>query len=367
VEPPDVNRGEYPFSVDAKGSIVYGLGAIKGLGEGPIESIIEARQGGRVFTDLFDFCARTEPRKVNKRALEALIRAGAFDSLGTARSVLQSALADAVRAAEQSAHNASSGIDDLFGEVVAAPSGDVYAGHRGALPWTTRERLKGEKDTLGLYVSGHPVDDYLDELRQYASDRISELRADGGSQAVAGLVVSHRIMKTRRGDDMGVLVLDDRSGRIEVTLFSEELAEFRRQLADDMIVVCDGVVAQDDREGGLKMRANRVRSLAQTRRDRIRAIVLALQPDDFGGDFAARLRQLLALDAAAGCPLWVDYRGRGARGRIALGEAWRLDPSDDCLTRLRQSFGAERILVEYGPDVPPPVPRQFAKRAASWS
>ena len=367
VEPPDVNRGEYPFSVDAQGSIVYGLGAIKGLGEGPIESIIEARQGGRAFTDLFDFCARTEPRKVNKRALEALIRAGAFDSLGTARSVLQSALADAVRAAEQSAHNASSGIDDLFGEVVAAPSGDVYAGHRGALPWTTRERLKGEKDTLGLYVSGHPVDDYFDELRQYASDRISELRADGGSQAVAGLVVSHRIMKTRRGDDMGVLVLDDRSGRIEVTLFSEELAEFRRQLADDMIVVCDGVVAQDDREGGLKMRANRVRSLAQTRRDRIRAIVLALQPDDFGGDFAARLRQLLALDAAAGCPLWVDYRGRGARGRIALGEAWRLDPSDDCLTRLRQSFGAERILVEYGPDVPPPAPRQFAKRAASWS
>ena len=347
VEPPDVNRGEFSFSVDENGSIIYGLGAIKGLGEGPVESIIEGRRGGRGFTDLFDFCARTDPRKVNKRANEALIRAGAFDSLKTGRGVLQAALADAVKAAEQSAHNASSGIDDLFGAVVQAREGDVYADYRHVVSWSTRDRLKREKDTLGLYVSGHPVDDCLDELCLFASDRISDLRADNRAQTVAGLVVSHRIMKTRRGDDMAVLVIDDRSGRIEVALFSEELEDFRQQLVDDIIVVLEGVVSLDDRDGSLKMRARRIRSLVDARRERIVAIVLALETGNFADDFSARLKQSVRADLGPGCALWIDYRGGGASGRITLGEDWRIDPSDDCLNRLRQVFGTSRVSVVY--------------------
>ncbi len=347
VEPPDVNCGEFQFSVDEEGHIIYGLGAIKGLGEGPIECILEARQHGEPFADLFDFCARIEPRKVNKRSIEALIKSGAFDHFGGERAHLQAALADAVKAAEQSAHNASSGIEDLFGEVTQAAGTDVYADYSRVLPWSTRDRLKGEKDTLGLYVSGHPVDDYLEELKHFTSDRISDLRADRHKQSIAGLIVSHRIMKTRRGDDMAVLVLDDRSGRIEMTLFSEELGRFREQLADDIIVVCEGTVAEDERDGCLKMRGSSITCLADARRQRARAVVVQLEAADFTDDFSARLKQAVVADVGQGCPLWIEYRGAGASGRIVLGAPWCIDPNDDCLGRLKQRFGNDRVSMLY--------------------
>jgi DNA polymerase-3 subunit alpha len=345
VVPPDVNRGEFQFSVDEDGNIIYGLGAIKGLGEGPIDVILGARE--QPFVDLFDFCARIDSRKVNKRATEALIKSGAFDRLQLERAWLQAALPDAVKAAEQLAHNVNSGIDDLFGEVVQARDGDVYADYCGVVPWTSRERLKGEKNTLGLYVSGHPIEEYLEELRNFSGDRINNLRADSNTQSVAGLVVSHRVMKTRRGDDMAVLVLDDRSGRIEVALFSEELNRFRDQLVDDVIVVIEGVVSQDERDGSLKMRANTIASVTDARRQRAQAVVLQLCSDDFSADFPIRLKQALAGDTGGDCPLWVEYRGRRASGRVVLGHEWYIDPNDDCLIRLKQGFGDARVSVRY--------------------
>ena len=366
VQPPDVNRGEFAFSVNDEGNIIYGLGAIKGLGEGPVADLIAAREHNQPFKNLFDFCARVDAKKLNKRALEALIKSGAFDRLQPERAWLQAALPDAVKAAEQLAHNTSSGIDDLFGEVSTVTDGNVYADYAKVMPWSERERLKGEKSTLGLYVSGHPIDEYLDELRQFTKDRIADLRADKNTQSLAGLVVSHRIMKTRRGDDMAVLVLDDRSGRIETTLFSEELTRFRDQLMDDIIVVCEGTVSFDERDGTLKMRANAIASLADARRDRARGLVMQLDSSDFNGEFSDRLKQLLAGDVGDGCPLVIEYTGCGASGRVALGEHWRVDPNDDCLTRLKQQFGASRVSVIYGADPHEHRPRRLDGAAVAW-
>ncbi|MEL0152094.1 MAG: DNA polymerase III subunit alpha, partial [Halieaceae bacterium] len=132
--------------------IIYGLGGIKGLGEGPIGDLLEAR-GESAFTDLFDMCSRTDPRKVNRRAIEALIKSGALDELGAERSVLMSALDDAIRAAEQSAANEAAGMGDLFGEVVpSAGNGDPYRDHRRARSWTLRDILAGEKESLGSFL-----------------------------------------------------------------------------------------------------------------------------------------------------------------------------------------------------------------------
>ena len=218
---PDVNEGRYMFTVNAEGEIIYGLGAIKGLGEGPIESILEARQQSD-FKDLFDFCARTDPRRVNRRAIDAMIRSGAFDSLGEDRAVLMAAVDDALKAAQQSAENTARGMEDLFGDPARLPADvDVYANYRKAKPWPPKQRLAGERDTLGLYVTGHPIDEYEQEVRKFAPCKIADLRADGSrSQVVAGLVVAARTMKTKRGDTMAILSLDDRSARIEVTILA---------------------------------------------------------------------------------------------------------------------------------------------------
>ncbi len=344
---PDVNVGEYMFTVNERGEIIYGLGAIKGLGEGPIESIIAARNSGGPFTSLFDFCTRTDARKVNKRALEALIKAGAFDPLGVDRAILMASMQDAVQAAEQAAVNQDSGMLDLFGDVVPVPaSGDVYKAFRSARPWSTKQRLEGEKETLGLYVTGHPIDDYESELRAFVPNRIVDLKADNHNQSIAGLVVSLRTMKNKRGDNMAFVLLDDRSARIEVTLFADAYNEHREKLVKDALLVIEGQVSYDDYSGGLKMRGKGVRTLLEARSQAVRALELQLDENDFRGDFRAEFERLLN-DHRGACPVLIAYRRRGAAANLRLPEMWRVQPSDELLQRLRDRYGSERVRLAY--------------------
>jgi DNA polymerase-3 subunit alpha len=348
---PDVNEGQYMFTVNGRDEIIYGLGAIKGLGEGPIENILAARDDAGPFLDLFDFCTRTDPRKVNRRATEALIRAGAFDSLAVDRWVLMASLDDALKTAEQSASNRDCGIDDLFGEVVPGPAdgqGDVYAPFRQVRPWSGRERLAGEKDTLGLYVTGHPIDEYEAEVRKFAPTRIAELRADKqGSQVVAGLIVASRTMKTKRGDTMAVLQLDDRSARIEVTVYADTYNENREMLGKDTIVIIEGSVAHDDYSGGLGMRAKSVRSLLQARQNYASELTIEVSQDMLDEKMADWLEQTLAGAVGGSCPVSLIYRQPGNRARVKLGERWQVLPSDELLQALRECVGNERVALQY--------------------
>jgi DNA polymerase-3 subunit alpha len=348
---PDVNEGQHMFTVNEGGEIIYGLGAIKGLGEGPIESILSTRETDGAFLDLFDFCARTDPRKVNRRAIEALIRSGAFDNLGIERWVLMASVDDALKAAEQSASNRDSGIDDLFGEVVPSQgngSGDVYAPFRSARPWSGKERLGGEKDTLGLYVTGHPIDEYEAEVRKFAPTRIADLRADKqGNQVLAGLIVATRTMKTKRGDTMAVLQLDDRSARIEVTIYADTYAEHRELLGKDQIVIVEGTVSHDEYSGGLAMRAKGVRNLVQARQNYASALVIEVSRDMLDEAVADQLELVLSRAGGGNCPVSVIYRQQRNRARVKLGERWQVVPSDELLQDLRDCFGNERVSLEY--------------------
>ena len=150
VRAPNVLEGQHHFSVNAEGHIIYGLGGIKGLGEGPIEDLLAAREE-KPFADLFDLCSRTDPRKVNRRALEALIKSGALDELGAERSVLMSALDDALRAAEQSAANEAAGMGDLLGRWYLPLDQAIPIAIIGARSWTLRDILAGEKEVLEAF------------------------------------------------------------------------------------------------------------------------------------------------------------------------------------------------------------------------
>ena len=348
---PDVNEGQYMFTVNPQNEVIYGLGAIKGLGEGPIENILAARNSGGAFSDLFDFCARTDPRKVNRRAIEALIRSGALDALGAERWVMMAALDDALKAAEQSASNRDAGIDDLFGEVVPGPGSggaDAYAGFRGVRSWTGKERLGGEKDTLGLYVTGHPIDEYEDEVRKFAPTRIADLRGDmQGNQVVAGLIVASRTMKTKRGDSMAIIQLDDRSARIEVTVYGETYGEYRELLGKDQLVIVEGTVDFDDYSGGVGMRARSVRSLLQARQDYVSELTIEISHDMVDDRMAARIERTLAGAGGGNCPVSLIYKQARNRARVRLGERWQVVPSDELLHELRECVGTERVLLLY--------------------
>ena len=348
---PDVNQGQYMFTVNQQDEIIYGLGAIKGLGEGPTENILKAREEGGPFLDLFDFCGRTDPRRVNRRAIDALIRSGAFDSLGVARWVLMASLEDALKAAEQSASNRDSGIEDLFGDVVPSQGngeGDVYAPFRQVRQWTGKERLGGERDTLGLYVTGHPIDEYESEVRKFAPVRIADLRADKqGSQVLAGLIVATRTMKTKRGDTMAILQLDDRSARIEVTVYADTYNEHRELLGKDQIVIVEGSVAHDDYSGGLAVRAKGVRSLLQARQNYASELTIEVSSELLDEKLADLLARTLAGAGGGSCPVSLIYKQPRNRARVKLGVNWQVVPSDELLQELRDCLGTEQVCLQY--------------------
>ena len=351
---PDVNEGQYMFTVNTAGDIIYGLGAIKGLGEGPIGNILKAREEGGSFVDLFDFCARTDPRKVNRRALEAMIRSGALDSLNVERWVLMTSLDDALKAAEQSASNRDSGMADLFGEVVpsSGSSGeDVYREFRGARAWTDKERLGGERDTLGLYITGHPIDEYQEEVRRFAPNRIASLSPDGpgrqgSGQTVVGLIMASRTMNSRRGT-MAVLTLDDSSAQIEVTLFSDAYSEYRELLIKDTIVIVEGRVSVDERTGNLAMRAASLRSLLAVRQSKVSDLTIEISAEHADQEFADFLEETLTGAGGGNCPVSLIYRQSGNSARIRLGERWRVIPSDELLQELRDVVGRKGVALQY--------------------
>ncbi len=360
LDAPDVNTSEFKFTVNDEGRIVYGLGAIKGVGEGPVEAIVESRQDGP-FKDLFDFCSRIDLKRINKRTLEALIRGGALDRLGPYfhdeikayqanidrnRAVLLAAMEEAVQAAEQTARSHDSGHMDLFGGVFGDAEMDVYANHRKARELSLKERLKGEKDTLGLYLTGHPIDEYEGEVRRFARQRIIDLKPARDSQTVAGLIVALRVMKNKKGDKMGFITLDDRSGRIEASLFAEAFASAQALLQTDALVVVEGEVSNDDFSGGLRLRAKRVMSLEEARTGLAESLRLKLAGSALKGDRLRWLAELCGRHRGA-CPITLDYTGEAAKALLQFGEGWRIDPADSLIQALRDQFGRDNVFLHY--------------------
>ncbi|MGN7738897.1 DNA polymerase III subunit alpha [Pseudomonas sp. 22526] len=361
LDAPDVNSSDFKFTVNNDGRIVYGLGAIKGVGEGPVEAIVEARAEGGPFKDLFDFCGRVDLKRINKRTLDALIRSGALDRLGPYfhdelkayqanidrnRAVLLSALEEAVKAAEQTARTADSGHADLFGGVFVEEDADVYANHRKAKELTLKERLKGEKDTLGLYLTGHPIDEYEGEIRRFARQRIVDLKPARDTQTVAGMIIALRVMKNKKGDKMGFITLDDRSGRIEASLFADAFHSAQSLLQTDAMVVVEGEVSNDDFSGGLRLRVKRVMSMEDARTNLAESLRLKVHTEALKGDQLRWLGELCKRHRGA-CPISMEYTKEDAKALLQFGEAWRIDPADALIQALRDQFGRDNVFLQY--------------------
>lgn len=356
VEPPDVNQSDYVFTVTAENHIVYGLGAIKGVGQAAIEGIIQERNEAGAFTSLFDFTRRVGTKKVNRRVMEALIKAGGMDSFGCTRATLMNHLPAALQSAEQHLKNDAAGQVDLFGAVVEPEEIQIQE----QFPeWPEQQRLQGEKETLGLYLTGHPISSYEEELSNIIHGRIVKYISGGASEAtqsrwrgaekivkIAGLIVAIRTRDSRRGGRMAFLTLDDRSGRIEVAVFPDVYQRCRQALLKDEVVVVEGSISFDEDTERVRARAEQVYDIDQARDQYAKQLYIELQPQQ-PPDFVQQFAELLTPFRDGSCAVLVGYQNQNAKARMVLGPQWRVRPSHVLLDRLRTFEAIQTVRLEY--------------------
>jgi len=343
--PPDINHCDYEFvPIDDK-TILYGLGAIKGLGQAAIESILEARKTNDAFKDLFHFCQCIDIRKINRRTLESLINAGALDQLGPHRAVLKATLDVALKIAGQQSKNQESGIVDLFSSVEQPQEIHEFV---EVEKWSDDERLRGEKETLGLYLTGHPIDSFADNLKKMTDGVLADVRPTGnGSIVVAGLVVALRTMQTRRGDRMAFVTLDDKTGRIEIAVFSDLFQQHRDLLVKDTLLVIRGQVSVDDYTGGFKMRADEIYDIDRAQSAFAARLVINVDAEQMANGFIKELQQILKPASSGSCRVNIRYRNPSAEAVLTFDDNWKINVTTSVLDHLKQLTGPDRVDVTY--------------------
>ncbi len=343
--PPDINTSAYGFTVASDASIRYGLGAVKGAGRMAIEAMMAVRDSGGPYRDLLDLCLRVDARKANRRVLEALIQAGAMDSLGPDRGWLLATLDPAMQTAGQSVKDRASGQHDLFGFSAEAAAETLGQGDPKALRWSDDQRLAGERETLGLYLSGHPIDRYEDELNGLLSCRLRDLRP--GARRIGGLVLALRHTDRGRGR-IAIATLDDHSARIEVVVYPEALKRYAEVLVKDRVLIAEGACRVDEVTDAYTLVAEKLLDLPQARAAYARGLIVGIDEARFANGAIPDLQRLLETHRGGRCPVFIDYRGGEASGRLRLGDAWRVDLSDALLEKLRALFAGGQVTIDYG-------------------
>ncbi|AVP57690.1 DNA polymerase III subunit alpha [Pulveribacter suum] len=365
-EPPDVNRGSYRFEPVTDRVIRYGLGAVKGTGQAAIEAIVAAREGQGVgpqggtcgpFASLFDFCVRVDRTRINKRTVEALIKAGAFDRLHGDRAMLAASIDRAFEFANAQLANANQGgLFDMMGEDAIGSSTQEPA--LVQVPgWGIKERLTQEKTAIGFYLSGHLFDEVEDEVRRFVRTPIAELADSREPQVMAGIVSDCRVINGQRGK-LALFKLDDKSGAIEASADESVIAAAGTLLRDDEFVVLSGRLQLDHFSGGLRLKVQQVWSLADARarfgkylhvssaqRPDVAAIVREFPPKrehtEHGEDLLHGLRVRLAVHCEA--------EDAAALAELQLGEDSRFFPCDAALAAWNaQAGGGANVVYELG-------------------
>ena len=356
---PDINHSEFRFApVDPK-TIRYGLGAVKGTGENAVTAIVAARESGGPFKDIFDFCHRVDRRVVNRRAIEALVRAGAFDALDAERSRVLSQVPLAMETAEQAAANAHQnslfGMDDLSSPPVRPGAHGGPTGEQSYPRWTDRQRLIEEKTALGFFFSSHPFDIVRAEVRPMCQTPINRLEAGRDATLVAGIVTDVRTQMTRRGK-MAFVTLDDGEGRIEAAVFSELFDAQRHKLRMDELLLVEGKVSRDEFRDALKLGVDRLLTFNEARAQWAQGLELDLRGVDIRGlGGVRRLYDLLqpfaqlaeAATGGRGCPVSLLYRNGAAEAVLEVGSGLRVRPDTDLIDGLRSLLGADRVRLDY--------------------
>jgi DNA polymerase III subunit alpha len=345
VLPPDINTSHYKFTVTQQGELCYGLGAIKGLGASAVDMLIKEREK-QLFTDLFDLCYRADQHKLNRRGLEALICAGCLDSFGFNRATLMNGLEAALLAAEQQLSALNSGQQDFFGLNMVTEQKTMLS----QADWPKLQRLQAEKEVLGFYLSGHPLEKYEKELAYFTTSNLQGcLLKSGHSLVIAGWVLNIRSLWTKRGDRMAIVYLEDSSGRLEVTLFSDIYSVSRDKLNKDKLLIIEGESQRDELTGNIRILAKKILDITEAREIYAKGLLIKLSKPLITLSQLETLKEKLGSFCPGLCRTAIEYYYPElcSQLQLTLGEQWAVKPSDDLLAMLHQLFGEECIVIQY--------------------
>lgn len=357
--PPDINQSDYRFTTNNDGEILYGLGAIKGVGEAAIESIIEQRQLLGDYDSHDGFAKKIDLRKANKRVQEALIKSGALDAFDTNRAQLMHDLPHVLKIAEQQAKIDSAGQNDLFG--LATVSSDSKKQAADILEWTEHDRLRAEKETLGLYLTGHPYDAVKDEMTSVVSGKLSSLldidmavpqggyRAKGKPVTIAGLILDVRIRLTKRGSKIATIILDDSSARLELVAYTEPYEQYREMLISEQIVVIQGALSFDDFAGQNRVTIESVMTVEQAREKFAKSILLELNENSTQAmdGVVSELHKTISTFRGGECPVNIKYANEQVAAAIGLAESWSVYPKDELINKLKILLPEQEKFVRF--------------------
>ena len=355
---PDINNSSYHFSVSSADTILYGLGAIKGVGRGAVESLIADRDANGPYTSLAEFCRRVDHEKINRRTLEAMVKSGAMDCFRETRRALMHHVPEALRSADQQARAAAAGQNDMFGLGDVAETEAVRIQPVQLAEWQERLFLSNEKEALGLYLTGHPFDAVRRDASFFVDGKLGDIIAEPAPQTnkgerdyaarreatVAGLIVDVR----KRGNRVSV-VLDDDTGRMEISFFSEAFQEFSHLLVKDEIVVVSGALRYDDFIGSWTVNAKNVLHIDRVIESRARSLVLSIATNGKGDAILTQLHDVLLPYREGSCDVSVRYVGASASARLSLGPEWAVRPSRELRDKLTELLGTNNVRLLYAP------------------
>jgi len=362
IVPPSVNESDYRFTVTGDLEISYGLGAIKGVGQAVIESILQERHTNGLFKSLLDFCQRCAATKLSRRTFEALVKAGALDCLGMNRASLMSNLDAAIQFGKQSQQNANVGMDDLFG-FSSTNNSTAESGIKllDLEEWKPNERLAAEKASLGLYLSGHPVDAVADELKNMTGRDIITVKQDAATNipnvateksymkkssmpaVIAGLVVDFR----KRGNRISI-VLDDDTDRIEVALFEDKYETYRHIISKDKILVISGKLAFDDYLNDYKLTAEKLLDLEEARDQFAGRLVIRFKNQGVNDpDLVKRIQSALVPHRNGACQVMMLYKNADSQAMLQFGQEWKVKPNKLMVDNLKKIFGNDNVKIQY--------------------
>jgi DNA polymerase-3 subunit alpha len=349
IDPPNVNFSDAGFSVGGPRRISYGLGAIKGVGLSLVEEVVAERVARGPYASLMDLCRRVGQQKLNRRVLEALVRAGALDGFGQNRATLMNAIGDTLVLAERTAHAAAVGQATLFG-------GDDIGGEvtRVLVPvreWTKRERLEAERESLGLYLTAHPFDDYARHWHElnYSSiaDVIGALPAEGAPYQRKAATLAGVVMDVRRRGTRLAILLDDNTDRVEVTLFDEVYAAARHLISKHAVLVVDGQLRYDEYLSAWRLTAQRVRAFDEIIEESARRITIRIADSETGLKLIGELKSTLEPFRRGNCEVSIEYRNATGQAELTCGEAWAVRPTRELRERLSRLLGEDRYKIHY--------------------